>query len=234
MKTNYNNDEPKPFVLEDPPNYGKPNYGYEFIDKHYEKIGVALWIFILLCTVIVSKAFYEYGQANDPVSTKTNVSVTVTRHSEPFSGPDFNKRYEIDPKIKAAVDSMWAAEKGKRDSLKAAEAEKRKQFVHDSILAYVHKKDSIRKELIRQDSIRLELERQKKAQIEYIAVIDDGITKRTVNVNTVSDTLTEDMTNRLGETFSTMTVEAVRERQREIDKTKDYYKRLRLPTERLL
>ena len=129
---------------------------------------------------------------------------------------------------------MWAAEKGKRDSLKAAEAEKRKQFVRDSILAYVHKKDSIRKELIRLDSIRLELERQKKAQIEYIAVIDDGITKRTVNVNTVSDTLTENMTNQLGETFSTMAVEAVRERQKEIDKTKDYYKRLRLPTERLL
>ena len=252
-KTNYNNDGLKPFfVLEDPPNYGKPNYGYEFIDKHHEKIGVALWIFILLCAIITSKAFYEYGQANDPVSTKANVTVTVTRHSDPFSGPDFNKRYEVDPKIKAAVDSMWAAEKGKRDSLKAAddsmwaaekgkrdslkaaEAEKRKQFVRDSILAYVHKKDSIRKELIRQDSIRLELERQKKAQIEYIAVIDDGITKRTVNVNTVSDTLTEDMTNQLGETFSTMAVEAVRERQREIDKTKDYYKRLRLPTERLL
>lgn len=242
MKTNYNNNEPTPnygkliksFILEDPPNYGKPNYGYKFIDKHHEKIGVALWIFVFLCTIITCKAFYEYGQANDPVSTKANVTVTVTRHSDPFSGPDFNKRYEVDPKIKAAVDSMWAAEKEKRDSLKAAEAEKRKQFVRDSILAYVHKKDSIRKELIRQDSIRLELERQKKAQIEYIAVIDDGITKRTVNVNTVSDTLTEDMTNQLSETFSTMAVEAVRERQKEIDRTKDYYKRLRLPTERLL
>lgn len=243
-KTNYNNDESyephvtdqsyKPFVLEDPPNYGKPNYGYEFINKHHEKIGVALWIFVLLCSVVICKSFYEYGQAHEPVSTKANVSVTVTRHSDPSSGPDFNKRYEVDPKVKAAVDSMWAAEKAKRDSMKTAEAEKRKQFVRDSILAYVHKKDSIRKELIRLDSIRLDLERQRKAQIEYIAVIDDGITKRTVNVNAVSDTLTEDMTNQLGETFGTMAVEAVRERQKEIDRTKDYYKRLRLPTERLL
>lgn len=79
--------------------------------KDYYNDKARLWIFILLCTVIVSKAFYEYGQANDPVSTKANVTVTVTRHSDPFSGPDFNKRYEVDPKIKAAVDSMWAAEK---------------------------------------------------------------------------------------------------------------------------
>ena len=80
----------------------------------------------------------------------------------------------------------------------------------------------------------MELERQKKAQIEYIAVIDDGITKRTVNVNTVSDTLPENVTEQLGEAFETMTLEAVRERQKEIDRTKDYYKHLRLPTERIL
>lgn len=233
-KSNYNNDEPKPFVLEDPPDYGKPNYGYKFINKHHGKINAALWILVLLWTVITCKVFYEHGQEKELFSTKANVSVTVTRHSELFRGPDFNKRYEVVPKLKTAIDSMWAAETEKRDSLKAAEAEKRKQFVRDSILAYAHKKDSIRNELIRQDSIRLELERQKKVQIEYIAVIDDGITKRIVNVNTVSDTLTENMTNQLGEAFSIMAVETVRERQKEIDKIKDYYKRHLLPTEKLL
>jgi hypothetical protein len=223
-----------PWLQPDPVNYGTPNIGYETINKHSEKISAFLFIFILVCSVITCKAFYEYGQENETISTRVNVSSTVVHHSSNDGFDFFNKRYEIDPKVKTLIDSMEQAEREKRLAMEAEEREKRKQFMRDSILAYVHMRDSIRHEILRQDSIRMELERQRKAQIEYIAVIDDGITKRTVNVNTVSDTLPENVTKQLGEAFETMTLEAVRERQKEIDRTKDYYKHLRLPTERIL
>lgn len=230
----YNENTDSPRVQPDPIDYGTPNIGYETINKHSEKISALLFIFILVCAVITSKAFYEYGQENEPISTRVNASSTVVHHGSDDGFDFFHKRYEIDPKVKALIDSMEQAEREKRLAMEAEEREKRKQFMRDSILAYVHMRDSIRHEILRQDSIRMELERQRKAQIEYIAVIDDGITKRTVNVNTVSDTLPESVTKQLGEAFETMTLEAVRERQNEIDRTKDYYKRLRLPTERIL
>ena len=230
----YNENTDSPWVQPDPVDYGTPNIGYETINKHSEKISALLFIFILICSVITCKAFYEYGQENEPVSTRVNASSSVVYHGTSDGFDFFRKRFEIDPKVKAMIDSMEQAEREKRLAMAAEEREKRKQFMRDSILAYVHMRDSIRHEILRQDSIRMELERQRKAQIEYIAVIDDGITKRTVNVNTVSDTLPENVTKQLGEAFETMTLEAVRERQKEIDRTKDYYKHLRLPTERIL
>lgn len=229
-----NHDSNKPYVVPDPIDYGTPNIGYETINKHSEKISAFLFIFILVCSVITCKAFYEYGQENEVISTRVNISSTVVHHGSNDGFDFFHKRYEIDPKVKVLIDSMEQAEREKRLAMEAEEREKRKQFLRDSILAYVHMRDSIRHEILRQDSIRMELERQRKAQIEYIAVIDDGITKRTVNVNTVSDTLPETITEQLGKAFETMTLEAVRERQKEIDRTKDYYKHLRLPTERIL
>lgn len=229
-----NHDSNKPWVQPDPVHYGTPNIGYETINKHSEKISAFLFIFILICSVITCKAFYEYGQENEPISIKVNASSTVVQHSSNDDFDFFSKRFEIDPKVKAMIDSMEQVEREKRLAMEAEEREKRKQFMRDSILAYVHMRDSIRHEILRQDSIRMELERQRKAQIEYIAVIDDGITKRTVNVNTVSDTLPESVTEQLGEAFEKMTLETVRERQKEIDRTKDYYKHLRLPTERIL
>lgn len=230
----YNENTDSPWVQPDPVHYGTPNIGYETINKHSEKISALLFIFILICSVITCKAFYEYGQENEPISTRVNTSSTVIHHGSNDGFDFFHKRYEIDPKVKALIDSMEQAEREKRLAMEAEEREKRKQFMRDSILAYVHMRDSIRHEILRQDSIRMELERQRKAQIEYIAVIDDGITKRTVNVNTVSDTLPETVTEQLGKAFETMTLEAVRERQKEINRTKDYYKHLRLPTERIL
>ena len=230
----YNENTDSPWVQPDPVDYGTPNIGYETINKHSEKISALLFIFILICSVITCKAFYEYGQENEPVSTRVNASSSVVYHGSSDGSSLLNKRFEIDPKVKAMIDSMEQAEREKRLAMAAEEREKRKQFMRDSILAYVHMRDSIRHEILRQDSIRMELERQRKAQIEYIAVIDDGITKRTVNVNTVSDTLPENVTKQLGEAFETMTLEAVRERQKEIDRTNDYYKHLRLPTERIL
>lgn len=230
----YNENTDSPWVQPDPVEYGTPNIGYETINKHSEKISALLFIFILICSVITCKAFYEYGQENEPISTRVNTSSTVIHHGSNDGFDFFHKRYEIDPKVKTLIDSMEQAEREKRLAMEAEEREKRKQFMRDSILTYVHMRDSIRHEILRQDSIRMELERQRKAQIEYIAVIDDGITKRTINVNTVSDTLPETVTEQLGKAFETMTLEAVRERQKEIDRTKDYYKHLRLPTERIL
>ena len=75
---------------------------------------------------------------------------------------------------------------------------------------------------------------QKKIKVDFIAFIDDGITKRTVNVNSVVDTLTEEVTTQLGKTFTIMSVESAKERQKEIDRTKDYYKHLRIKTEQIL
>lgn len=236
--TNHDSNKPhivdKPWLEPEPGMPGTPNIGYETINKHSEKISALLFIFILICSVITCKAFYEYGQENEPISTRVNVSSSVVHHGTNDGFNFFSKRLEIDPKTRALIDSMEQAEREKRLAMEAEEREKRKQFLRDSILAYVHMRDSIRHEILRQDSIRMELERQKKAQIEYIAVIDDGITKRTVNVNTVSDTLPESVTKQLGEAFETMTLEAVHERQKEINRTKDYYKHLRLPTERIL
>ena len=115
-----------------------------------------------------------------------------------------------------------------------AEQEDRRQHIRDSLIKYIQRRDSIRTELLREDSLRLELEKAKKAKIDYIAVIDDGITKRTVNVNSVVDTLTEEVTTQLGKTFTIMSVESAKERQKEIDRTKDYYKHLRIKTEQIL
>ena len=112
--------------------------------------------------------------------------------------------------------------------------EERRQHIRDSLARFIYRRDSIRAELVRQDSIRLELEKKRQARIDYFAVIDDGITKRTVNVNSVVDTLTEQVTTELGNAFTTMSIETVKERQKEIDRTKDYYKRLRIKTEQLL
>lgn len=73
-----------------------------------------------------------------------------------------------------------------------------------------------------------------KVLVEMHTIIDDGITKRTVNVNSVVDTLTEEVTTQLGKTFTIMSVESAKERQKEIDRTKDYYKHLRIKTEQIL
>lgn len=75
---------------------------------------------------------------------------------------------------------------------------------------------------------------QKKIKVDFIAFIDDGVTSRTVNVNSVVDTLTEEVTTQLGKTFTIMSVESAKERQKEIDRTKDYYKHLRIKTEQIL
>jgi len=163
------------------------------------------------------------------------VSTTVIHHNAETTNPSafskfLNKKIKGDPKIIAAFDSLMEAKR----ATTLDEQEERRQHIRDSLAQYIQRRDSIRAELLREDSLRLELEKAKKAKIDYIAVIDDGITKRTVNVNSVVDTLTEEVTTQLGKTFTIMSVESAKERQKEIDRTKDYYKHLRIKTEQIL
>ena len=224
----------KAHVIPDPPDYGKQNIGYEFCNKHGDKAGAILFILLLvgLCTfaIVSFKANLAIGESTN---IDMQVSTTVIHHetTNPSSFSKFlNKKIEGDPKIIAAFDSLMEAKR----AATLAEQEERRQHIRDSLAQYIHRRDSIRTELLREDSLRLELEKAKKAKIDYIAVIDDGITKRTVNVNSVVDTLTEEVTTQLGKTFTTMSVESAKERQKEIDRTKDYYKHLRIKTEQIL
>ena len=69
----------------------------------------------------------------------------------------------------------------------------------------------------------LELEKSHKVKAEYIAFIDDGITSRQVVVNAEADSLTPEGMTVMGNSFGEMTLNAVRDRQREIDSNKNYY-----------
>lgn len=226
----------KAHIIPDPPDYGKQNFGYEFCKKHGDKTGAILFILLLvgLCTfaIVSFKANLAIGE-----STKIDmqVSTTVIHHNAETTNPSafskfLNKKIKGDPKIIAAFDSLMKAKR----ATTLAEQEEHRQHIRDSLAQYIYRRDSIRAELLREDSLRLELEKAKKAKIDYIAVIDDGITKRTVNVNSVVDTLTEEVTTQLGKTFTIMSVESAKERQKEIDRTKDYYKHLRIKTEQIL
>jgi hypothetical protein len=226
----------KTHVIPDPPDYGNQNVGYEFCNKHGGKVSVILFTLMLIglfaFAVVSLEANLNLGK---PRPVDMQVTTTVIHHNVEKINPSvfskyLNKRIEGDPQIIAAFDSIMAAKH--EASLAAQEA--RRQHIRDSLASFIYRRDSIRAELVRQDSIRIELEKKRQARIDYFAVIDDGITKRTVNVNSVVDTLTEQVTTELGNAFTTMSIETVKERQKEIDRTKDYYKRLRIKSEALL
>ena len=190
-------------------------------------------LFILLLAGLCAFVIVSF-KSNLAIGESTNIdmqiSTMVIHHDAETTNPSsfskfLNKKIEGDPKIIAAFDSLMEAKRA---------ATLARQHIRDSLAQYIHRRDSIRAELLREDSLRLELEKAKKAKIDYIAVIDDGITKRTVNVNSVVDTLTEEVTTQLGKTFTIMSVESAKERQKEIDRTKNYYKHLRIKTEQIL
>lgn len=223
-------------VIPDPPDYGNQNVGYDFCNKHGGKVSVILFTLMLIglfaFAIVSLEANLNLGK---PRPIDMQVTTTVIHHNVEKTDPSvfskfLYKKIEGDPQIIAAFDSIMAA---KREASLAAQ-EERRQHIRDSLARFIYRRDSIRAELVRQDSIRLELEKKRQARIDYFAVIDDGITKRTVNVNSVVDTLTEQVTTELGNAFTTMSIETVKERQKEIDRTKDYYKRLRIKTEQIL
>jgi hypothetical protein len=227
----------KAHVIPEQPDYGNQNIGYDFCNKHGSKASVILFTLMLIGLFVFAIVSLEANlNLGKPRPIDMQVTTTVIHHNDgqktdPSVFSKFlNKKIEGDPQIIAAFDSIM---KEKQEASLAAQ-EERRQHIRDSLARFIYRRDSIRAELVRQDSIRLELEKKRQARIDYFAVIDDGITKRTVNVNSVVDTLTEQVTTELGNAFTTMSIETVKERQKEIDRTKDYYKRLRIKTEQLL
>lgn len=107
-----------------------------------------------------------------------------------------------------------AEEKRKADSIK---------YVQDSIVKYDRIHDSIAVVIKTQDSLDAELVKKQQVRAEYIALIDDGVTSREVKVNAVADSLTPEGMQAMGESFTEMSLNAVRNRQNEIDNNKEYY-----------
>lgn len=107
-----------------------------------------------------------------------------------------------------------AEEKRKADSIK---------YVQDSIAKYDRIHDSIAVAIKTQDSLDAELVKKQQVRAEYIALIDDGVTSREVKVNAVADSLTPEGMQAMGESFTEMSLNAVRDRQNEIDNNKEYY-----------
>ncbi|MBR1610896.1 MAG: hypothetical protein IJ672_05365 [Methanobrevibacter sp.] len=111
-----------------------------------------------------------------------------------------------------------------QDSMTLVKQQDREQFIKDSLMI----------ELAKQDAENLKLAEERKAKITYTAVIDDGITKRVVDVNTISDSLTPEIAMQVGKSFQTISVQTAKDRQAEIDKNSEYYKHERLKTESML
>lgn len=227
--------EVKPYIPAEKPYYGKPNFGYNFLVKYGKamKINTFIAMVVFVCLMAVTLFMTNIDVSNHQANATT--TVTVIQHELKQDIPTavskfLNKHVNRNPELITKFDSLMEA----RRAATLEEQERNRQRIRDSLAQYFHVRDSIRAELLREDSIKAELERAKKVKIDYIAVIDDGITKRTVNVNSISDTLTPENTEILGKTFHTVTYQAVIDRQKEINKTKNYYKHLRLKTESLL
>jgi hypothetical protein len=227
--------EAKPYIPPEKPHYGKPNFGYNFIVKYGKAMQINTFIamVVFVCLMAVTLFMTNIDVSNHQVNATT--TVTVVQHEPKQDIPTafskfLNKNVKGNPEMIAKFDSLMEA----RRVATLEEQERNRQRIRDSLAQYFHVRDSIRAELLREDSLKAELERAKKVKIDYIAVIDDGITKRTVNVNSVADSLTAENTELLGKTFHTATYQAVIDRQKEINKTRDYYKHLRLNIESLL
>ncbi len=114
-----------------------------------------------------------------------------------------------------------------KDAERRAAEEKRKadsiKYVQDSIVKYDRIHDSITIAIKMQDSLDAELVKKQQVKAEYIAIIDDGVTSREVKVNAVADSLTPEGMQAMGESFTEMSLNAVRDRQNEIDNNKEYY-----------
>lgn len=230
-------DEPevKPYIPPEKPHYGKPNFGYKFIVRYGKAMQINTFIAMVVFVCLMAVTLFMTNVEISERQVNATTTVTVVQHEPKQDIPTafskfLNKHVEGNPELIAKFDSLMEA----RRVATLEEQERNRQRIRDSLAQYIHVRDSIRTELLREDSLKAELERAKKVKIDYIAVIDDGITKRTVNVNSVADTLTPENTEILGKTFFTATYQAAIDRQKEINKTKDYYKHLRLKTESLL
>ena len=185
--------EYKPYIEPEKPNYGKIKYFGIFND-----INIAgAFIFIVFLLSLIGITFTARNNMSDMDNAKIFGKSTVTYHDN-----------------RDRIEDILA----KDDAIK-----KRKEFIRDSILREIYVRDSIRKELMRQDSINSEFTKLQQVYINYLAIIDDGVTRRTVNVESIADADIDILTSNLGIAFQEMTVNTVRDRQDEIDKNPEYY-----------
>ena len=219
-----------PHIDPETPHYGKPNIGYKFLVKYGKLMQINTLVTIIVFSFIMAITLLMTDIETRKAPIPVNVTTTVVHHdvNKAINKQKEEKNYS---EFKHQLDSLYEARRIAALEKEQAENERRKQYVRDSIMQYLHARDSIRLELLREDSIKIELERQKKVKIDYIAVIDDGITKRTLKVNSIGDSLTAENTEVLGKSFFTATYQAVVDRQKEINKNKNYYKFLRLNPE---
>ncbi len=219
------NYEYKPYLEADEPNYGNISITYPYLVKHNRKIHVSLFLIFLFATIFVTFKFIEVNSKTPDIDIF--VSSIVTYGNNYKTTP-----IDIDAAKKNALFSYteedWKKTKTKvkqiRDSMALVKQQDHEQFIKDSLMI----------ELAKQDAENLKLAEERKSKITYTAVIDDGITKRVVDVNTISDSLTPEITMQVGKSFQTISVQTAKDRQTEIDKNSEYYKHERLKTESML
>ena len=217
--------EYKPYLVEDEPNYGNVSITYPYLVKHDKKIHAGLFLFFLFITFFVVLKFTEVDQNTPDIDIYVSSTVTYNNNYKMLSS-DINaaKNKVIFPYTEEDWERTKTKVKQIQDSIALVKKENREQFVKDSIML----------ELAKQDAENLKLAEEKKAKITYTAVIDDGITKRVVDVNTVSDSLTPEIAMQVGKSFQDISVQTAKDRQEEIDKNSEYYKHERLKSESML
>lgn len=217
--------EYKPYLVEDEPNYGNVSITYPYLVKHNKKIHAGLFLFFLFITFFVVLKFTEVDQNTPDIDIYVSSTVTYNNNYKMLSS-DINaaKNKVIFPYTEEDWERTKTKVKQIQDSIALVKKENREQFVKDSIML----------ELAKQDAENLKLAEEKKAKITYTAVIDDGITKRVVDVNTVSDSLTPEIAMQVGKSFQDISVQTAKDRQEEIDKNSEYYKHERLKSESML
>lgn len=224
----------KPHLESEPPNYGRPNRIGMFFEKYDELVsgGLAFLFIVTICALTVL-FFDESNKTPDMGGNEILVSSKITYNDiyGEFALADKWKQLNpeakklLDPEVKRILDSLYQAE---LLIMTNKVTEERKKQIQDSILREAQIRDSIAAELVKQDSANLELAKENKVKITYTAIIDDGITRRTVDVNSISDTITPNMVKRFGNAFQEISIEAAHDRQQEIDKNPDYYKNSRI------
>lgn len=208
-------DDNKPYLEPEEPNFGKTNIGYNFINAHHEFISGMLFICMLVICCAGAIIFYP-----DPKQNDTEIFVTTSKY---VSNPTDYYRPESYNKFKQKMADASIRGHYLMDSLRHYNDSI--QHVQDSI-AFV--RDSIAEELRIQDSIAaIELAMRKKTKVTYMAVIDDGITKRTVDASMVVDSVIEHDMSNLEKAFTEVSVNTVRDRQVEIDSSDNYYNNIR-------
>lgn len=170
-----------------------------------------IFCFIVSCGLFGYPMFIILTDTTKPYKDmKVNVKYEITRSDS------YSKRY----KTKNTHLDKDSGELAKNNSAVTSQAENK----------FNTELDKARDELAKKDSIMMSHAFNKQTNIEYIAVINDGITKRTVNLSALTDSLEIDDIEKLGDSFAQQAIQAVSDRNKEI-KDKNYYKHTLLEAE---